>query len=169
MEKPAQCCYIFLLFKKPKSDFYEKASDFKLLATISKLNKNKTTVLEKQNTSVSHIQLWVAGLQSALVNSIRTFQFTPKNLCPQFTPLLWIWIIRCLYGISIWRSHQSQSEMWFKPTRKLFIPLVFSISGNNSTIHLVRQDRTLGVSLHTYFSLSPLVPYQSSNPINYAS
>lgn len=107
--------------------------------------------MEKQNTSVSHIQLWVAGLQSALVNSIRTFQFTPKNLCPQFTPLLWIWIIRCLYGISIWRSHQSQSEMWFKPTRKLFIPLVFSISGNNSTIHLVRQDRTLGVSYTLIF------------------
>lgn len=60
------------------------------------------------------------------------------------------------YQILIWhlpyRSHQSQSEMWFKPTSKLFILPVFSILGNNSTIHQDGQARTLGVTLHTYFS-----------------
>lgn len=108
---------------------------------------------------------------SVLDNSIQTFQFTPKNLGPSSAHCsgLWIWFIRCLYDISTYRSHQSQSEMWFKPTSKLFTLPVFSILGNNSTIHQDGQTRTLGVTLHTYFSLSPLVAYQSPNPVNYAS
>lgn len=85
-------------------------------------------------------------------------------LCSSHSSGLWIWTSKCSYDIST--SHQSQSE----PNLNYLSHLFFQCSLVQVPAHSPGwASKKPELHLCMYFSFSLLVPYYSSNPINYTS
>lgn len=97
------------LRKTPNLDFHGKSSHFKLLAINSKLNNKNHCIGNTKHICKAGSAVDCRFATSVLGNSIHTFQFTPKNLCPQFSPLLWPMDLN--YQMLIWHLHLQVSPV----------------------------------------------------------